>query len=214
MEESRARCHQVARAKKVLGLALFYTGNNDEHMARLLKCLAQFKSIYLWIDNAKSQTGRQVKTTFGRKAPVSELMILTPKPNDPCLNVCFSGESLKEVSDEQLEHAIHCLCELLPSTSRKDCQVAQGSGTIALGKEGAEDSPSLEKMKRVKAMRQKCLTQEPAGDCFLIEVLLEDSWEIKINFSQKGTYQEVYDWVGQETSQQKSPPIRKTVPDN
>ena len=26
--------------------------------------------------------------------------------------------------------------------------------------------------------------------------------------------QEVYDWVGQETSQQKSPPIRKTVPDN
>lgn len=173
MEESRARCHQVARAKKVLGLALFYTGNNDEHMARLLKRLAQFKSIYLWIDNAKSQTGRQVKTTFGRKAPVSELMILTPKPNDPCLNVCFSGESLKEVSDEQLEHAIRCLCELLPSTSRKDCQVAQGSGTIALGKEGAEDSPTLEKMKR-----------------------------------------EVYDWVGQETSQQKSPPIRKTVPDN
>ncbi|RMX58669.1 hypothetical protein pdam_00021420, partial [Pocillopora damicornis] len=52
-------CHQAARAKKVLVLALFYPGNNDEHMARLLKCLAQFKSIYLWIDNAKSQTGRQ-----------------------------------------------------------------------------------------------------------------------------------------------------------
>nr|XP_058966816.1 uncharacterized protein LOC131793419 [Pocillopora verrucosa] len=85
-------CHQAARAKKVLVLALFYPGNNDEHMARLLKCLAQFKSIYLWIDNAKSQTGRQVKTTFGRKAPVSELMILTPKPNDPCLNVCFSAK--------------------------------------------------------------------------------------------------------------------------
>ena len=31
-------------------------------------------------------------------------------------------------------------------------------------------------------MRQKCLTQEPAGDCFLIEVLLEDSREIKRNF--------------------------------
>ena len=30
----KCRCHQVARAKKVLGLALFYTGNNDEHMAR------------------------------------------------------------------------------------------------------------------------------------------------------------------------------------
>ena len=28
-------------------------------------------------------------------------------------------------------------------------QVAQGSGTITLGKEGAEDSPNLEKMKRV-----------------------------------------------------------------
>ena len=27
----KCRCHQVARAKKVLGLALFYTGNNDEH---------------------------------------------------------------------------------------------------------------------------------------------------------------------------------------
>lgn len=38
-------------------------------------------------------------------------------------------------------------------------------------------------------MRQKRLTQEPAGDCFLVEVLLEDSREIKINFSQKGTYQ-------------------------
>lgn len=91
MSSSR-RCHQVARAKKVLGLALFYPGNNDEHMARLLKCLAQFKSIYLWIDNAKSQTGKQVKTTFGRKAPFSELMILTPKQNVPSLNVCFSGK--------------------------------------------------------------------------------------------------------------------------
>ena len=29
----KCRCHQVARAKKVLGLALFYPGNNDDHMA-------------------------------------------------------------------------------------------------------------------------------------------------------------------------------------
>ena len=38
-------------------------------------------------------------------------------------------------------------------------------------------------------MRQKRLTQEPAGDCFLIKVLLEDNREITRNFSQKVTYQ-------------------------
>lgn len=69
-------------------------------------------------------------------------------------------------------------------------------GTSTQGKEGAEDSPNLEKIKRVKATRQKRLTQEPAGDCFLIKVLLEDNREITRNLSQKGTYQEVYDRVG------------------
>lgn len=38
-------------------------------------------------------------------------------------------------------------------------------------------------------MRQKRLTQEPAGDCFCIKVLLEDDREIKRNFPQNGTYQ-------------------------
>lgn len=33
-----------------------------------------------------------VRTTFGRRGPFSELMILTPKENNPSLNVCFSGK--------------------------------------------------------------------------------------------------------------------------
>ncbi|PFX19121.1 hypothetical protein AWC38_SpisGene16483 [Stylophora pistillata] len=70
-------CHQAARAKKVLVLAIIYPGNNEEHMAR---------------------------TTFRRRGPFSELMILTPKVNNPSLNLSFSGESLKDVSDDQMEH--------------------------------------------------------------------------------------------------------------
>lgn len=159
------------------------------------------ESIYLWIESAKSQTGRQVRTTFGRRGPFSELMILTPKENNPSLNVCFSGESLKDVSDDQMEHTICHLCEHFSSTSTRDCQVAERSGTSIQGIERAEGSSLLEKAKRVTAMRKKCLTQEPAGECFQIKVLLEDDREITRNFLPKGTYQEVYDWVGQETSQ-------------